>query len=485
MIVSEHNKQRDDSSSAIIRATFFATAACLAVIYGYFATRRALLSPVWPYLTLYAAAFAVYAYGGLRLLPRAARDSRFALPFIIGTAMLFRLILVPAIPSISTDIYRYIWDGRLIVHGINPYRWAPYDPRLAQFRDAGIWFPMEYKYYNTVYMPVSQAVFAFIYALFGNSIAAYKFVYVAIDAMVMGMLVKLLRMRNMPASNVYWYAWCPLPITEIGIAGHQDVAGVLLLLGCLFYMLRSRPAAASILLIAAGFTKGFAFLLAPLFVRRYGRRYAWWAAATTFILGIPIWLCLRSFLHGMAQYLGTVHVNSGIFHFVYTGLRLLLPMGAAYFAASRLSNLAILWIVWWSVREPVDNDSEFLRRAIAVVGVCLLVVPTLFPWYILWLLPLVLVYKSRPSLAFIVLAGTVSLMYLYYYNYTILWWFRVIEYTPFYYLLWREYKDGYWLRLDGSAADAAGPGSSTDFDGVSESVRVGGVDGWTDPAAAK
>jgi hypothetical protein len=242
---------------------------------------------------------------------------------------------------------------------------------------------------------------------------------------------------------------------------------------------------AGALLVAAGFTKGFAFLLLPIFVRRYGPRFAWYSAAALIVLGLPIWVCLPSFMHGMKQYLGTVHVNSGLFHFIYTGFRMVLP-GYAYVITSRLSNVAVLAVTCWSVRGAIRNDTEMIRRAIIVIGACLLVVPTLFPWYVLWLLPLVLIYKPKPSGAFIALSGSVALMYLYYCDYTILWWFRVIEYAPFYFLFWREHKEGYWLRLDGTTPGEGGSGARTDvLGGASESVRVGVAEGWVDPAAAK
>jgi hypothetical protein len=292
----------------------------------------------------------------------------------------------------------------------------------------------------------------------------------------MAMIVMLLRERKFPVTNVYWYAWCPLPATEIAIAGHQDIVGVFLLLCALMFMLRSRPMRACALLMAAGFTKGFAFLLLPIFIRRYGTRFGLYAAGAFVVLGLPLWVCPKQFMHGMQQYLGTVHVNSGIFHFVYTGFRLILP-GWAYIITSRLSNLAVLAITAWSVRTGVSSDTEMIRRAIIVIAVCLLVVPTLFPWYVLWLLPLVLIYKPKPSAAFIVLAGTVSLMYLYYFNYTILWWFRVLEYAPFYLLIWREVKEGYWLTCEdigaGDGAGASGARMADDFNGASESVKVG------------
>jgi alpha-1,6-mannosyltransferase len=76
---------------------------------------------------------------------------------LIGGA-LFRLIPVPLDPPrLSTDIYRYIWDGRLQGAGINPYLYVPVDPKLAGLRDDSIYPNINRKEYaHTIYPPVAQ-----------------------------------------------------------------------------------------------------------------------------------------------------------------------------------------------------------------------------------------------------------------------------------------------------------------------------------------
>ena len=39
-------------------------------------------------------------------------------------------------PALSDDINRYLWEGRMVLSGINPYAHAPSDPALAALRDA-------------------------------------------------------------------------------------------------------------------------------------------------------------------------------------------------------------------------------------------------------------------------------------------------------------------------------------------------------------
>src|SRR5947207_7417737 len=56
---------------------------------------------------------------------------------------LFRSLRVYALlfdPLLSSDIYRYIWDGKVQAAGINPYRYFPAHEGLAFLRDGTI-FP--------------------------------------------------------------------------------------------------------------------------------------------------------------------------------------------------------------------------------------------------------------------------------------------------------------------------------------------------------
>ena len=225
------------------QAAFLIVAADLFGLYVYLGRRDYLLNPVWIYLCLYVTLFGLYVYASGRLVPRLPKSARrWLVPFILLTGLLFRLAVLPAPPSLSTDMYRYVWDGRLTMHGINPYRWTPNSQTLRSLRDP-IWEKMEYKPFQTIYMPVSQAFFALENAVFGDNLIGYKAVYVLFDCGVMMLALMLLYLLERPAWQIVWYAWCPLPITEIALAGHQDVIGVFFLLltfGLVFFILLLR-----------------------------------------------------------------------------------------------------------------------------------------------------------------------------------------------------------------------------------------------------
>ena len=87
-------------------------------------------------------------------------QSRRAVWIVLGVAAVLRLMVLAAPPFLSTDLYRYVWDGRVQMAGINPYRYIPADPALESLRDAAI-FPHINRATTapTIYPPMAQIVF--------------------------------------------------------------------------------------------------------------------------------------------------------------------------------------------------------------------------------------------------------------------------------------------------------------------------------------
>ena len=411
----------------------------LLAVYGFLGRLLYPLNPVWLYLSIYGAVFGLYLFAAGVLLPRiGAGREKAVLLLILAGATLFRLAVLFAPPHLSTDILLYIWDGRLINHGINPYHWAPSAQALRSLRD-NTWADMEYKSYQSIYMPISQAIFAGANAVFGENPLGFKVIYTLFDFGVIGLLLLLLKRLGRPATRIIWYAWCPLPITEVALAGHQDIVGVFFLL--LAFWLAMRPARpsgwAALALVAAALTKGFALLLLPLFARVHGGKFAFWAAVGLLYLGMPLWVYLPNFLHGMNQYLQNVHANSGLFGWVDAAIDLVTPRWG-YWITAKLSDAAILYAVWWSVRRPVTSYPDLLQKSFVVIAATLLVIPTLFPWYLLWTMAFVPLIGRRPLRSFVLLSGLSALLYTYYFSLMPYWWAPVLEYLPFYALLYWE-----------------------------------------------
>ena len=66
---------------------------------------------------------AVYLLAVTTTLHRPASGRVVWLVLLVAAAMRLPLIVSP--PFLSSDVYRYVWDGRVQAAGINPYRYIP------------------------------------------------------------------------------------------------------------------------------------------------------------------------------------------------------------------------------------------------------------------------------------------------------------------------------------------------------------------------
>ena len=150
--------------------------------------------------------------------------SRHAAAIIIFLAAAMRAVVVLAPPYLSSDIYRYVWDGRVIAAGINPYRYVPNDPHLAALRDPDI-FPEINRgnYARTIYPPAAQAIF-FLVTRLGESLTVMKLAMIGFEAVAVVLMLRLLTAAGRPAAWIAVYAWHPLPLWEFAGSGHIDAA---------------------------------------------------------------------------------------------------------------------------------------------------------------------------------------------------------------------------------------------------------------------
>lgn len=424
---------------------------------------------------------------------------------ILGFAVVFRLCLLPQTPWLSNDIYRYVWDGRLVTHGVNPYTLPPAATELASLRDDSVYGRMSHTEVHTVYPPLLQYLFAAGVALAEafdlDPVICLKAVLLLFDLLLAGMLLHLLPGFGLAGGAALLYAWHPMPIIEIAGSGHSDVVGVLCLLIAIHATRRNHHAAAALFLALAFLVKFLALLLLPFWVvaawRSAGRRAAFRSLA---VLAVTILLSYAPFVQAGSQLLAGLLVysakwrfNDSIFAMLFNTVHTLLPdrlvtllMVPAHWEVTEAvlrtrridlalhlakAGVAVLFLLFYAQigrrfwRAQKGEGAGFLPQiALAVLSSFLLLSPTLQPWYLLWLLPLLCLSQrapdgnarqtSRPALfpALIskpglnglwLLTATVFLSYLILHNYQssggwqeAAWW-KWLEFSPpFVLLLW-------------------------------------------------
>lgn len=342
---------------------------------------------------LYFVAFALYALAVLRLnrwatLPHAGW-------VVLAVTIATRAAFLAAPPSLSGDLYRYAWEGKVLAHGLDPYRLSPADPALAALRDAAIHPFVNHPELAAIYPPLALASYGVIAAL-SPSVFAIKLWCVLNDIALVVVLLAWMRRRGTSPASVLVYAWNPLMIVEFAGSAHNDASGMLWL--ALAFLWAERRPVASAMSLAAGVLTKLAPLMALPFLVRY---WSWRARLTAFV----------SIAGGLGAYvLLTRHPASGL---------------TAFGGSWRNNELAFHYLAQWT-------GSDALARAIAAAGVAavlgfafargiaperatqlglrtaLLLSPVVHPWYLGWLM---MFEPLGPSWPWITLSLTMILNY--------------------------------------------------------------------------
>ncbi len=175
-------------------------------------------------LLFYAGALAqsglAVAAAALALRSRA----RAALPLVVAAGIALRLAFLPTVPNLSGDVYRYIWDGRVVAAGFNPYLHVPADPALAALRDPAQYGLIDKRDYAvTIYPPVAEALFALVTRL-STGVLAMKAAMVLLEGLAVLAVARLMRRLGRPRAWLALYLLHPAPVWEIAGNGHADAA---------------------------------------------------------------------------------------------------------------------------------------------------------------------------------------------------------------------------------------------------------------------
>ena len=388
-----------------------------------------------------------YATRRLRAPAAWRRATPVLLPILLF-ALLYRLLFVPATPSLSDDFFRYVWDGYIQGQGYNPHRYPPAAPELVPLRDDDHWPRINRKAQTSAYPPFAELAFRGLALLRPLDSLVFKLAFLALDLLTIALLLALLRLRGQPPALALIYAWHPLLPFEFVASAHIDVLAVALLTLALYLQARGRPTLAGVALGLATLTKLYPGLLLPAFCRRGEWRLPLATVATVIAGFIPALVTGDSNFRQLPTYLDEEGYDSGRRFVPLTFLRLVVPLPtAAYIALAGMALVALsLWL--WTRPAPLDVP----RRALLLGTAIMLLVTPSYPWYFAWLLPLVALV---PTFGVLYLTGAAALIY------TLWYWptgrlpllpYHVGQYVPTYLLLaW------VWWRARGARAAPLAP----------------------------
>lgn len=384
--------------------------------------------------------------------------------FVLGVALAARLVLFPSNLIQENDVYRYVLDGRLVAAGLNPYQHTPAELRELPDHPLGeelkrpdaqlvldrIGFP-EIK---TVYPPAAQVAFAAGFAAAGWRWEGQRWVFGAVDLVVLALILALLRRFEIHSSWVHLYGWNPLVLKEVTNSVHLDVLVAMFLLAALLLTRIHEQKPGGVWVAGAGGALGLAALckiypliLAPAFfiqIRRATGKlrlpllFSASAVAVTLLGALPfIGIGWESLTAGLRVYAREWRMNEGAFAVI------------SFLPQPRL--LSALLVTAFAVLLPWSRKGASTQllagNALWILLLWFLFLPAAFPWYAL---PLLAVAPARPrsaaALAAVVLSGFAALYYLsFYFEYhesPRLWWdaAKAVEHVA----VWATLAFGLW-----------------------------------------
>ena len=330
-------------------------------------------------------------------------QGRLYLLYLLGFGVLMRAMILFAPPN-SSDVYRYVWDGRVQAHGISPYRYVPADPALGPLRDPDIYPQINRKEYApTIYPPAAQAVF-FAVSRLSETVTAMKAAMLAFEALAVWALIQLLAARGLPIVLASLYFLHPLAVWEIAGSGHADSMATAFLLLALLAAEKGKRFASGAALAAGVLTKYFPLALTPALYRRWDWRMPAAFAATALALYLPYLAAGKKIFGFLGGYAGE-EFGAGDGLYLVLVLKQLGSGAAALPVFAALAAL-ILFALAGRTGFRADPEKPDLHGAFSIAVTSTVLFSPHYAWYFLWLVPF-LCFFPRPSVFWLTLSAPI------------------------------------------------------------------------------
>jgi len=365
------------------------------------------------------------------------KDIRNGLLYLVVAAVITRCVLLTVPPVLSEDIWRYIWDGLVQWGGHSPYEFSPSDAHLDSFSKLNeleiLRSRIGHADVATIYLPTGQATFA-LATLFGPSLLTMRMVMVAADIITICTLWAWLKHRNVNPGITVIFAFLPLSVIESSVGGHIDSVGVAFLVLGLYLCERTRISLGAGSIVLSIGTKLIPIVLIAHYFRR-NRKTVWWLVGISAALGLGSTIIYQGYPKGLVTFAHQWRANDSFFAVAHSGILHLFDnsqsmvevpswlevsvrflMGShnvenSGFVEANALSLAVAKSIAGLVLGLVTLRACFRAQSasgfwIVFMGCLLLVAPVIHPWYLLWILPFIVLHlqaSHNPALtAFII-----------------------------------------------------------------------------------
>ncbi len=385
-----HRRKPTDYALAFLLLALF-------ILVGYAVQRH----ETTPLLVSYSLLFAVYVII-IRKLSTFGSDT---INYWTAVSILLRASLLFAVPTLSDDFYRFIWDGRVLAAGANPFQHIPSHYMTAVHAlpglDEELYNKLNSQHRYSSYPPVCQIVYWVSVklspgSLYG-SVLVMKSILLLFEIGTLQLIKKLATRFAIPTASVLLYALNPLVILEISGNAHFEGIMVFFFLAAILFLTRQKTISSATAYALSVCTKLIPLILLPLMLHPLGRKLAfrYWAAVGIAIIVLYLPLVSVDISEGYTTSLGYYfqyfEFNASVYYLVRAAGELLVGYNIIQLAGPILALVAAVIILTITFRPKAFTYTDRIdRRLFQGMTWCLLVyflfTTTLHPWYIITLL---------------------------------------------------------------------------------------------------
>jgi len=335
---------------------------------------------------------------------------------------------------LSSDIYRYLWEAKVVASGANPWVVAPNSYKITQIKTKqgeenaspiaapivpipnadALLEKVEHSHLPAIYQPTAMLFLA----TSGGEEKAWRLIAQLCEVVVLLLLFQFAKTNKTPKELLLAYAWMPLILVEVSLNAHIDVAQMLFLTLGLLFGIKERLRTALLTLSLGFMTKFWAlvpagYLLWKQVYRCFKEGKISDRKVTIRLLGyFAIFLtpCFLSYtaietLWGGGPF-GSLKVYLSNWQFNGPIFSALLGLGMEG-SSARLLCLAILFCISTVAILSLRSITSFcLLFYVSLIYLS----ATVYPWYFISILPLAILHPNPSQAKFLLTLASASLI---------------------------------------------------------------------------
>ena len=397
------NNKENSGTILLVSATIL-----LYFFFGYNLERTQFLT----FLTVYSVLFVAYFYF--------LKSNKKNFHFLLGISVLFRLVLLFAIPNLSQDFYRFIWDGRMILEGLNPYLSLPetfINQHISPVNQAAELYggmgELNGSHY-TNYPPINQLCFLIAAIVSKNSILGsvivMRLLIIFADIGIIYFGKKILEHLKIPIHNIFWYALNPFIIIELTGNLHFEPVMLFFFICSVYLLFKNKWVWAAILIACSITVKLIPFLFLPLFFQWFVKKdislkkgflklIAFYAVvfSTTLILFLPFFSngLLENYSNSVGLWFRNFEFNASIYYifreigYLFRGYNEIAIIGKI------IPLLTIIFVGTITFFRKNTTPKELITAFLFGLSFYYFSTTTMHPWYLSSLILLTVFTKYR------------------------------------------------------------------------------------------